>query len=127
MSRFQDYCRQIRKSKPWKARRARYWETHKRICKACSIRPCKHWYGWTGTIDLHHLSHAYELGHEPDDALLPLCRRCHDAVHERLRKIGFDLDDETIRKTSLWVMYRIREHAQRSERLRRRLRLTVTK
>jgi hypothetical protein len=127
VSRFSHYCRQISKSKEWRQRKAAYWATEidpatgrKRVrqCRACWAKPRKRWWGWQNTIDLHHLGHRWPLGSEPDDGLLPLCRTCHDVVHERLRKYRRELTDEEIRKISLRVMYDIRRHTERSQKLR---------
>jgi hypothetical protein len=57
----------------WAARRARYWTTHERRCARC---------GSPDEVVLHHLTYRWSLGEEPDDALVPLCRRHHLELHQ---------------------------------------------
>jgi 5-methylcytosine-specific restriction endonuclease McrA len=38
---------------------------------------------WTLDDDLHHASYA-NLGHEPDTELVPMCRGCHEDLHQIL-------------------------------------------
>jgi hypothetical protein len=55
------------------ARRLRYWQTHRRVCTRC---------GSAVDVVLHHLTYRWPLGSEPDETLMPLCRRHHIEVHE---------------------------------------------
>jgi hypothetical protein len=59
-------------STAWERRRAAFFATHPKVCRAC---------GATEGIHLHH--HTYRrLGQEPDRDLVPLCPHCHSLVHE---------------------------------------------
>jgi 5-methylcytosine-specific restriction endonuclease McrA len=61
----------------WAARRALYWQSHERRCARC---------GTTVDVVLHHLRYDWPLGAEPDETLMPLCRRDHLEVHELHRR-----------------------------------------
>jgi len=60
----------------WKLRRLEILERDKFTCQQCE--------GGGGTIQVHHL--RYEADRDPwdypDDALITLCRRCHELEHE---------------------------------------------
>jgi hypothetical protein len=59
-------------SSRWDRRRARYYGSHTKACRAC---------GSTEDIHLHH--HTYKrLGKEHDDDLVPLCQAHHAEVHQ---------------------------------------------
>lgn len=66
----------------WQARRQawlrRYLASHgtEPLCVVCG-KP------WTLDDDLHHASYA-NLGHEPDEDLIPIDRDCHEALHQIL-------------------------------------------
>jgi 5-methylcytosine-specific restriction endonuclease McrA len=60
------------RSKTWATRRARYFRTHKKLCRAC---------GASKSIHLHHVTYE-RLGRERNADLVALCRFCHEAVHE---------------------------------------------
>jgi hypothetical protein len=66
----------------WQARRRawlrRYFASHRTepVCVVCG-KP------WTLDDDLHHASYT-NLGHEPDEDLIPMDRDCHEALHQIL-------------------------------------------
>jgi 5-methylcytosine-specific restriction endonuclease McrA len=78
------------KSKRWRAVRDRYWAS--RLPKACYICGVD---GGTG-MDLHHRTYK-NLGNERLMDLVPLCRPCHQDVHDLHRSKG---DDRTL---DLWA------------------------
>lgn len=59
-------------SDAWLAFRAQYYETHARRCWVCRA---------TRGVELHHWTYE-RLGHEQDGDVVPLCRSCHQKVHE---------------------------------------------
>jgi hypothetical protein len=63
--------REYMRSDWWRARRASYYATHPRRCRAC---------GSARDLNLHHLSYENVYG-EPDEDLMPLCETCHAFVH----------------------------------------------
>lgn len=65
--------REYIRSYVWRIRRHVYFRNHRRRCAACGIKQ---------TVVLHHLSYE-NLGHEPDDDLMPLCRECHSEFHRQ--------------------------------------------
>jgi hypothetical protein len=71
--------------KPAWQRRRRAWLRHRRATTHPSADPacvvCDR--AWTLTNDLHHASYD-RLGHERDADLVPMCRKCHDAMHRIL-------------------------------------------
>lgn len=70
---YADYIR----SKAWQQVRRRFWAS--RLPKECYC------YGWLdGPKDLHHRTYK-NLGRENLRDLVPLCRDCHDRVHEMAR------------------------------------------
>ena len=66
-----NYYTDYLKSKWWKKRRIEYWTTHPRFCFCCHSK----------AVELHHSNYKF-LYREPDDILIPLCRKCHLKVHE---------------------------------------------
>ena len=67
----------------WAERRRRYWHEHGRYCRICHThrRP----------LELHHclgLGNGYPVGHEPDHALLGVCNRCHQRIHNKERRLA---------------------------------------
>lgn len=74
-------------SSGWRARRAAYFAAHSKVCAACAKQ--------TG-VDLHHMTYE-RLGVEPDSDFMPLCRRCHDAVHHAQRQSKRELRAVTLR------------------------------
>jgi 5-methylcytosine-specific restriction endonuclease McrA len=78
-------------SKTWAARRARYFRTHEKMCRACGARS-----GPRRAIHLHHLTYE-RLGKERNADLLPLCKTCHLAVHDfhRANRHRYDLAKAT--------------------------------
>jgi 5-methylcytosine-specific restriction endonuclease McrA len=72
------------KSNKWRNRRTLYFETHKRECRACHVLK---------EIHLHHKTYK-NLGNERDADLVPLCSKCHSAIHRRQKKT----------KGSLWLI-----------------------
>lgn len=59
-------------SAAWRKRRAAYIAEHGLACRGCGKDKAKN--------HLHHLEYTV-LGQEPDDDLIPLCGRCHKALH----------------------------------------------
>lgn len=70
-------------SKTWATRRARYFRTHARQCRACGAKPPEH-------IQLHHLTYE-RLGAERNMDLCALCQSCHQAVHKLARQRRIEL------------------------------------
>jgi hypothetical protein len=69
------------KSKEWAIRRYSYFDTHNKQCRACdSVK----------LIQLHHKTYV-RLGDERDQDLVPLCKKCHTALHTFQRKSGINL------------------------------------
>jgi hypothetical protein len=67
---YRDYGEYTRSSR-WARTRQGYYERHPKECWICSA---------TDGIILHH--RTYEtIGSEPDEDLVPLCRRCHSLAH----------------------------------------------
>jgi hypothetical protein len=64
------------KSKEWAIRRNRYFDSHKKQCRAC---------GSSKLIQLHHKTYA-RLGAERDQDLVALCSKCHRSLHLFHRK-----------------------------------------
>ncbi len=56
----------------WAERKRQYYEDHKKQCRAC---------GGYRDIQLHHIFYT-KWGQEPDNALVPLCTKCHTELHE---------------------------------------------
>jgi 5-methylcytosine-specific restriction endonuclease McrA len=78
-------------SSQWSRRRSRYFETHRKVCKACGV---------IRSIELHHKTYA-RLGNERDQDLVPLCHRCHLSLHRSQKKTGKNLwilTEEFVRK-----------------------------
>jgi len=74
------YAAYIR-SPEWAAVRRRYWASKlPKVCYCCGVggQP----------LDLHHRTYK-NLGQERLMDLLPLCRRCHGAVHDLVDEIGW--------------------------------------
>lgn len=73
--------RELMASAAWRRRRAAWYASHitatgeRPSCTVCR-RPWR-----LGVDDLHHRSYD-RLGAERDADLVPLCRSCHDTVHE---------------------------------------------
>lgn len=99
----------------WRSRVRAYWRDHGRYCHVC---------GYHGRRRRHqfHVHHRYgagnhwAIGHEPDHALLGVCKRCHDRIHlkhRRLLRFGLDrepykrLDNVTRRAVWLGVWRRV--------------------
>ena len=57
----------------WRRRRIAYFEKHPKVCALCSSHD---------NINLHHKDYPHYIGEEPDDTLIPLCRRCHAKHHD---------------------------------------------
>ena len=66
-----DYNEHINSSY-WTNRKNKYYQKHKRICRAC---------GSTKFIQLHHTYYA-NFGNELDKHLVPLCSKCHKQLHK---------------------------------------------
>ncbi len=60
------------RSNAWAIRKNAYYRLFNRQCAACG--------SWK-RIQLHHVSYD-QLGHEPDQDLVPLCYRCHRNAHQ---------------------------------------------
>lgn len=72
------------KSKWWTERKNKYYQKHKKICKACNS---------TKYINLHHMLYQ-DFGNEPDEILMPLCRNCHEEFHDEYAT-GYNMIEET--------------------------------
>jgi 5-methylcytosine-specific restriction endonuclease McrA len=58
------------KSVAWQNKRKAAFEHHGKYCFKCGTLAC----------DIHHLTYE-NVGYEPLDDIVPLCRQCHEAVH----------------------------------------------
>ena len=65
-------------SPEWAAFRQTYYRTHARACAACEAPTF---------VDLHHVTYE-RLGRESVGDVVPLCRRCHDDVHNAHKQAG---------------------------------------
>lgn len=62
------------KSKYWLKRKNKYWQYHGRQCCVC---------GSLHIVQLHHGKYSWQVfGNEPDNCLFPLCKDCHNMLHE---------------------------------------------
>ena len=66
------YRRKVASPKQWQA----LWEAKKGPCRACSFRADK-------AIDPHHIVFREDGGDDVAENIVPLCRRCHDDLHQR--------------------------------------------
>lgn len=84
-------------------------EFYGRECQACRGAPKE--------IDVHHLSyHQLRMDLEIEDwlpDLLPMCRRCHDEVHQRVKELRKSVPSITIREVTL--SYIAEKQAAKSE------------
>lgn len=69
-------------SPEWKARRDRVVAVYGGRCYCCSEQ--------TQFLDVHHRTYR-RLGKERPDDLVPVCRRCHQLIHEIARTQGVSL------------------------------------
>ena len=63
------------RSDEWQQRKDAYYATHKRACAVC---------GRHANVILHHM-HYRNVGHEPDEDLVPLCYRHHTEYHASVK------------------------------------------
>jgi hypothetical protein len=63
------------RSSAWDRRKVAYYAHHPKVCRACGSKE---------EIHLHHHTYA-RLTHEIDDDLVPLCKNCHELVHDYSR------------------------------------------
>lgn len=75
-------------SVPWMVRRDTYFIGRAKTCARCRDPHKK-------PIELHHLSYE-QLGHEPDEDLMPLCRHCHNYIHRMVKMTGKGLREMTL-------------------------------
>lgn len=76
------YAAYIRSGR-WQVRR-RHWASHEEYLRGgAPIRCAVCDRVWTLDDDLHHASYD-RLGHETHGDLVPLCRRCHEDLHQAL-------------------------------------------
>lgn len=68
------------KSNWWKERKEKYWNKHKKICFCCGLE----------ATELHHYDYTV-LGKEKDYNLIPLCRSCHQEIHDKVKEKKFTL------------------------------------
>jgi phage terminase large subunit GpA-like protein len=73
-----EYKRYLR-SNAWAIRKNAYYRRFNRQCAACG--------SWK-RIQLHHVSYE-NLGHEPDQGLVPLCRADHVNAHRAHQSMRF--------------------------------------
>lgn len=73
--------REYMTSQQWVKRKRDYFETHRRVCKAC---------GSLKRIHLHHKTYR-RLGFERDADLVPLCHKCHTNLHRMQKASGQNL------------------------------------
>lgn len=71
------YRRKVASSKQWE----RIWAAKRGPCRACSFRAPQ-------CIDPHHLVRRQDNGDDIADNIVPLCRSCHDALHNRAPAIA---------------------------------------
>lgn len=83
----QDYKKYI-KSKFWRNRRKKFYQTHKRECAACKSKK---------ELNVHHLVYK-NYGNEEDKDLVILCRVCHENYHIKngVRHDNFDTTQQFI-------------------------------
>lgn len=72
-------------SQRWASRKSAYYAKHQKSCRACRSED---------QIDLHHRTYE-RMGFEPDSDLVPLCSRCHAAVHDMHKRLGGSLREVT--------------------------------
>lgn len=85
------------KSKWWKDRREKYWLKNKTICFCCKLE----------ASELHHYNYNV-LGKEKDSDLIPLCRKCHQDIHDNVKDGKFKLKS---------AHYRLRELFNKAEKV----------
>lgn len=68
------------KSKWWTERKNKYYQAHGRKCAICDS---------VTHVDLHHIWYG-NYGSEPNEQLIPFCRKHHLAFH---KKYGFGMND----------------------------------
>ena len=67
-----DYYREYLKSNAWKRKRYVVLKRDKHICQVCGDK----------ATQVHHLKYAkYDIGREPIDWLISICKPCHDKQH----------------------------------------------
>lgn len=71
-----DNYRDYLSSEHWMYIKDKYFAKHKRVCFVCKSDE---------KICLHHITYD-RLGDEIDSDLIPLCEKCHNEVHKRVRK-----------------------------------------
>lgn len=74
----------------WEKRKEAYYELNPRRCYACKRK---------SMIDLHHCDYS-RLLREKDSDLIPLCRKCHEAVHK------LEKENELIKLKEAHVVYK---------------------
>lgn len=72
---YQDYLA----SERWQTLRAKALERDGRSCQTC---------GHKKSLHVHHRRYPKRLGHEPLTYLITLCKDCHEAIHEALKRAG---------------------------------------
>lgn len=76
-------------SERWALRRKQYLKTHKRICVACMSPK---------DVTIHHKTYR-NMGNEPDEDLVCLCKPCHTAYHRIHISASRRTTDEFIKKS----------------------------
>jgi hypothetical protein len=67
-------------SSAWKTKRQEAFKYYGKICYACESNNV--------SLDVHHLTYA-NFDHEELSELVPLCRKCHELIHEEYNKLSF--------------------------------------
>ncbi len=80
-----NFYKRYMNSSEWRVQRRRYWslEGVEEICLGCSMSRSQSRKKSGCDLDLHHISYT-NLGNEKIGDLIPLCRECHDVVHDTL-------------------------------------------
>ena len=71
------YRRKVASPKQWQA----LWAAKKGPCRVCSFRATE------SAIDPHHLVFSGHGGDDVADNIVPICRQCHEALHNRASAI----------------------------------------
>lgn len=71
------YRRKVASAKQWE----KLWDEKRGPCRACSFRAPQ-------AIDPHHLVFRSDGGDDVAANIVPICRQCHDALHQRSPAIG---------------------------------------
>ena len=64
------------KSDLWQERKVQLFEKYGRMCEICNSKVI---------VQVHHNNYKARLGHERDEDLTVLCRKCHDLFHSKSR------------------------------------------